>query len=133
MVTPSVFIQLGSFNYRWRCTWLVNHWVSIWHCLALLLWLNMVTPLVFIHFTWFNLQMKNILLVYHFKIFTSIWHCLLIDHKDTSASFTSVELIQLVSWALYTVLTKIVYICFLYYQTTVFCSILDQFVLFNFK
>jgi hypothetical protein len=54
MVTPSVFIQLGSFNYRWRNTSLANHGVSIWHCLALLLWLNMVTPSVFIQLGSFN-------------------------------------------------------------------------------
>jgi hypothetical protein len=54
MVTPSVFIQLGSFNYRWESTLLANHGVSIWHCLSLLLWLNMIIPSVFIQLDLFN-------------------------------------------------------------------------------
>jgi hypothetical protein len=53
MVTPSVFIQLGSFNYRWENTLLANHGVSVWHCLALLLWIKM-TPSVFIQLGSFN-------------------------------------------------------------------------------
>jgi hypothetical protein len=38
-----------------------------------------------------------------------------------------------VAWALCTVLTKVVYICLLDYQNTVSCSILGQFVLFNWE
>jgi hypothetical protein len=71
--------------------------------------------------------MKSILLINHFRIFTGIWHCLIVYQKNyTSTSFDSIEFIQLVeeyvAWALYTVLTKVAYICLLDYQNTVSCS-----------
>jgi hypothetical protein len=40
---------------------------------------------------------------------------------------------EYVAWALCTVLTKVVHIWLLDYQNTVSCSILGQFVLFNWK
>ena len=82
LVSHSFLVWLGSFSHKWESTLLANHRVSVWYYLELLLCINMVSPSVFIYFAWSNLQMKSILLVYQFRIFTSIWHCLLIDQKD---------------------------------------------------
>jgi hypothetical protein len=60
-VSHSFLVRLGSFNYRWESTSLASHRESIWYCLALLSWLNIVSPSVFIQFAWFNLQMKSML------------------------------------------------------------------------
>ena len=60
LVSHSFLVQLGSFYDRWESTSLANHWESIWHCLALLSLLNIVSLSVFIQFAWFNLQMKSV-------------------------------------------------------------------------
>ena len=89
-------VQLGSFKLLMGRYVVANHQENIWHCLALLSWLNIVSPSVFIQFAWFNLQMKSL----SEEIFINIWHCLFIDQKDQKdqkdyikASFCSTEFI----------------------------------------
>ena len=93
VVSHLFLVQLCSFNYWWESRQLTSHWESIWYCLALLSWLNIVHHSVLIQFAWFNLQMKSL----SEEIFINIWHCLFIDQKDQKdyikASFRSTEFI----------------------------------------
>jgi hypothetical protein len=49
-VSCSILGQFVLFNLESEDTLLANHWVSVWHCLALLSWQNMVSPSVSIQF-----------------------------------------------------------------------------------
>jgi hypothetical protein len=46
----SILGQFVLFNLESKDTLLANHWVSVWHCLALLSWQNMASSSVSIQF-----------------------------------------------------------------------------------
>jgi hypothetical protein len=65
----------------------VNHGVSVWHCLALLLWLNMVTPSVFIQLGSFNYMMGKYIIGKSWGEYLALFVIVVMAKYDNSFSF----------------------------------------------